>query len=55
MASKADFSEQEWDQLRKGATGAGMLVAVSDRSFVDSFKEAGLAREASRGQPVRRQ
>ena len=41
MASKADFSEQEWEQLRKGATGAGMLVAVSDRSFVDSFKEAG--------------
>ena len=41
MASKADFSEQEWDQLRKGATGAGMLVAVSDRSFLDSFKEAG--------------
>jgi hypothetical protein len=41
MAGKADFSEQEWDQFRKGATGAGMLVAVSDRSFVDSFKEAG--------------
>ena len=41
MAQKADFSEQEWDQLRKGATGAGMLVAVSDRSFLDSFKEAG--------------
>jgi hypothetical protein len=41
MASKADFTEQEWDQLRKGATGAGMLVAVSDRSFLDSFKEAG--------------
>ena len=55
MASKTDFSEQEWDQLRKGATGAGMLVAVSDRSFLDSFKEAGLAREASREQPVRRQ
>ena len=41
MAQKTDFSEQEWDQLRKGATGAGMLVAVSDRSFFDSFKEAG--------------
>ena len=40
MAKKADFSEQEWDQLRKGATGAGMLVAVSDRGFLDSFKEA---------------
>ena len=41
MAQKTDFTEQEWDQLRKGATGAGMLVAVSDRSFFDSFKEAG--------------
>lgn len=41
MAQKTDFTEQEWEQLRKGATGAGMLVAVSDRSFLDSFKEAG--------------
>jgi hypothetical protein len=41
MASKADFTEQEWEQLRKGATGAGLLVSVSDRSFFDSFKEAG--------------
>lgn len=41
MAQKTDFSEQEWEQLRKGATGAGLLVSVSDRSFFDSFKEAG--------------
>jgi hypothetical protein len=41
VAAKTDFTEQEWDQLRKGATGAGMLVAVSDKSFFDSFKEAG--------------
>ena len=41
MAQKSDFSEQEWEQLRKGATGAGLLVSVSDRSFFDSFKEAG--------------
>ena len=41
MAQKSDFTEQEWDQLRKGATGAGLLVSVSDRSFFDSFKEAG--------------
>ncbi len=40
MAGKADFTEEEWDQLRKGATGAGMLVSVSDRSFFDTFKEA---------------
>jgi hypothetical protein len=41
MAKKADFTEQEWDQLRKGATGAGLLVSVSDKSFFDTFKEAG--------------
>lgn len=50
MAKKTDFSEQEWDQLRKGATGAGMLVAVSDRSFLDSFKEAAsLAKHLAEG------
>jgi hypothetical protein len=41
MAKKTDFTEQEWELLRKGATGAGLLVSVSDRSFFDSFKEAG--------------
>ena len=41
MAKKSDFTEQEWEQLRKGATGAGLLVSVSDRGFFDSFKEAG--------------
>jgi hypothetical protein len=35
------LSQSEIEMLRKGATGAGMLVAVSDRSFFDSFKEAG--------------
>jgi hypothetical protein len=40
MAGRADFTEQEWDELRKGATAAGLLVSVSDRSFLDSFKEA---------------
>jgi len=41
MAGKADFTEQEWEALHKGVTGAGLLVSVSDRSFFDSFKEAG--------------
>ncbi len=50
MATKADFTEQEWEQLRKGATGAGLLVSVSDRSFLDSFKEAGsLAKHLAEG------
>jgi hypothetical protein len=40
MAGKSDFTEEEWEHLRKGATGAGLLVSVSDRGFFDSFKEA---------------
>jgi hypothetical protein len=42
MAAKTDFSEQEWDALQKGVTGAGMLVSLADRSFFDSFKEVGV-------------
>src|SRR4029450_13978559 len=41
MAGKADFTEAEWQTLEKGVTGAGMLVALADASFFDSFKEAG--------------
>jgi hypothetical protein len=41
MGAKSNFSEQEWESLRKGVTGAGLLMSVSDRSFFDSFKEAG--------------
>ena len=54
MAKKSDFTEEEWDQLRKGATGAGLLVSASDRSFFDSFKEAGsLAKHLAGGQPAK--
>jgi hypothetical protein len=38
---KADFTEQEWESLQKGVIGAGLLVSLSDRSFFDTFKEAG--------------
>ena len=41
MASKSDFTEQEWAALQKGVVGAGLLVSLSDRSFFDTFKEAG--------------
>jgi hypothetical protein len=34
------LTEAEIETLRKGATGAGLLVAVSDRGFFDTFKEA---------------
>jgi hypothetical protein len=40
MATKADFTEEEWKALQKGVTGAGLLVSVSDRDFTDSFGEA---------------
>ena len=40
MATKADFSEDEWKTMQKGVTGAGMLVSVSDRDFTDTFGEA---------------
>jgi tellurite resistance protein len=60
VAGKADFTESEWDELQKGVTGAGMLVALSDRGFFDTFKEAGAltkhlaaARQATDSQLVR--
>jgi hypothetical protein len=41
MTTKADFTEDEWEALQKGVTGAGLLVSVSDKGFFDTFKEAG--------------
>jgi hypothetical protein len=41
MATKADFTEDEWETLRMGITGAGMLVSIGDRDFTDTFGEAG--------------
>ena len=41
MATKEDFTEDEWAALEKGVTGAGFLMAISDRGFFDTFKEAG--------------
>ena len=55
------LSDSEIATLRKGATGAGLLVAVSDRSFFDTFKEAGAmakhlaaAKSGSNSEVVRR-
>jgi hypothetical protein len=39
MAGKADFNEDEWDDLHRGVTGAGMLVALSERGFKSTFQE----------------
>jgi tellurite resistance protein len=41
VATKSEFTEEEWDSLRKGVTGAGLLVSVADRDFTDTFGEAG--------------
>jgi hypothetical protein len=41
VATKSDFTEEEWKTMQKGVTGAGMLVSVSDPDFTDSFGEAG--------------
>ena len=41
MASKSDFTEDEWEAMQKGIVGAGMLVSISDRDFTDTFGEVG--------------
>ena len=40
MAGKADFTEEEWEDLKQGVTGAGLLVSAAHRDFTDSFGEA---------------
>jgi hypothetical protein len=45
MASKADFTEQEWETLQKGVTGSAMLVSVADKGFFDTFREVGALTE----------
>ena len=52
MATKTDFTEQEWEALRKGVSGAGMLVSLSDRDFTDTFGEAGALAKYLSGQQV---
>ena len=46
MATKADFTEDEWEAMRKGVTGAGMLVSIGDRDFTDTFGEVGASQSA---------
>jgi hypothetical protein len=40
MATRADFTDEEWKAMQEGISGAGMFVALVDRGFFDSFKEA---------------
>jgi hypothetical protein len=37
VAIRADFTDQEWETLQKGVTGAGLLVSLSHGSFFDTF------------------
>ena len=50
MATKGDFTEEEWKAMQKGVTGAGMLVSAGDRDFTDSFGEAGALAKHLAGQ-----
>jgi hypothetical protein len=40
VATRTDFTDEEWKAMQEGITGAGMYVALVDRGFFDSFKEA---------------
>jgi hypothetical protein len=52
MATRQDFSDEEWAALQRGVTGSGMLVSLSDRDFTDSFGEAGALGKYLAGQQV---
>lgn len=40
MATKADFTSDEWKHLHQGVSGAGMVVSLAHRDLSDSFGEA---------------
>jgi UTP-glucose-1-phosphate uridylyltransferase len=50
MANRSDFTDDEWEAMQKGVTGAGMLVSVSDQDFTDMFGEASALAKALRAQ-----
>ena len=52
MATRQDFSDEEWATLQRGITGSGMLVSLSDRDFTDSFGEASALGKYLAGQQV---
>jgi hypothetical protein len=49
MATRADFTDEEWKAMQEGIAGAGMFVALVDRGFFDSFKEASALAHHLRG------
>ena len=52
MASRQDFTDDEWTSIQRGLTGSGMLVSLSDRDLSDSFGEAGAISKYLAGQQV---
>ena len=40
MSGRDAFTDEQWDLLHKGLTGAGMWVALSERGFTSTFKES---------------
>jgi hypothetical protein len=40
MATRSDFTDDEWKILQRGLTGSGRLVSASDPSFRDAFGES---------------
>jgi len=52
MIGQADFTEEEWETLRRGLTGTGMLVSVADPGFMDSIGESNALAKYLSGQRV---
>jgi hypothetical protein len=52
VATRQDFTDEEWAALQKGLMGGGMLVSVSDRDLTDTFGEAGALGRYLAGQQV---
>jgi hypothetical protein len=52
VATRQDFTDEEWAALQKGLMGSGMLVSVSDRDLTDTFGEAGALGKYLAGQQV---
>ena len=41
MATRTDFTDEEWAALEKGVMGSSLLVSLADRGFFETFKEVG--------------
>jgi hypothetical protein len=52
VATRHNFTDEEWSALQKGLMGSGMLVSVSDRDLTDTFGEAGALGKFLSGQQV---